>query len=94
MSAELCAEFLVGRFRLSAVRQDITDTAAFDVWARMQDGHPLTMSLCHQVIAELGSTARAHRVYHQVQQWQADTDRTRRLSRPLKRVAAQRRESE
>ena len=50
------------------MRQDITDTAAFSVWARIQDGHPLTMSLCHQVIAELGSTARAHRVYRQVRQ--------------------------
>jgi hypothetical protein len=61
--------------------QDKIDAAAFDVWERIQAGHPLTMSLCHQVIAELGSTARAHRVYHQVRQWQTDTDRTRRLSR-------------
>jgi len=67
--------------RLSAVRQDVIDAASFAVWARIQDGHPLTMASCHQVIAELGSTARAHRVYHQVRQWQADTDRTRRLSR-------------
>jgi hypothetical protein len=46
----------------------------------MQDGEALTLGLCREVIAELGSTARAHRVYHQVQQWQADTDRTRRLN--------------
>ena len=63
------------------MRQDIIDAAAFEVWARIQAGEPFTMSLCHQVIAETNSTARAHRVYRQVQQWQADTDRTRRLSR-------------
>ncbi len=65
---------------LSAVRvQDVVDQAAFSVWERIQRGEPLAMSLCHQVIAELGSTANANRVYLLVRQWQVDTDRTRRL---------------
>jgi hypothetical protein len=63
------------------VRQDIIDAAAFDVWARMQDGQPLTMALCHRVIAELGSTARANEVYYLVRQWRTEITRTRRLSR-------------
>jgi hypothetical protein len=60
------------------VRQDVIDAAGFAVWRRIQAGEPLTLQLCRQVIGESGcSTARAHRVYRQVQQWQADTDRTR-----------------
>ena len=61
--------------------QDKIDAAAFAVWARMQAGQPLTMTLCHRVIGELGSTARADRVYYVVRQWQSEVSRTRRLSR-------------
>ena len=47
----------------------------------MQAGEPLTLGLCREVITELGSTANADRVYYLVRRWQADTTRTRRLSR-------------
>ena len=63
------------------MRQDKIDTAGFEVWARVRAGQPLTMALCHQVIAESGSTANAQNVYFQVRQWQAETTRTRRLGR-------------
>jgi hypothetical protein len=63
------------------VWQDKIDAAGFAVWARIQAGESLTMQLCRQVIAELGSTARPERVHYLVRQWQADTARTRRLSR-------------
>jgi hypothetical protein len=32
------------------MRQDIIDAAAFSVWARVQAGEPLSMTLCHRVI--------------------------------------------
>jgi hypothetical protein len=61
------------------MRQDIIDAAAFDVWARIQDGQPLTMTLCPRVVAELGSTARVNEVYFLVRQWRSEITRTRRL---------------
>jgi hypothetical protein len=61
--------------------QDIIDAAAFDVWARMQAGQPLTMALCREVTTELGKPAYADKVYWLVQQWCSGIAQTRRLSR-------------
>jgi hypothetical protein len=51
------------------------------VLARIQGGEPLTLGLCRQVISDSDSTANAGRVYRLVQQWRAQIDDTRRLSR-------------
>jgi hypothetical protein len=39
------------------------------------------MALCREVATELGKPAYAGKIHYLVRQWQADTDRTRRLSR-------------
>lgn len=59
------------------------DTAALEVFRRLQDDDELqlSMSLVCSVIRELGSDARPTAVYFQVSVWLRDLNRTRRLAR-------------
>ena len=63
------------------MRQDVIDAAGFTVWTRVQGGEPFTMALCREVATGLGRPAYASSVYRLVQQWQAQINDTRRLSR-------------
>jgi hypothetical protein len=63
------------------VYQGTIDAAGFAVWARIQGGEPLTLALCREVVAELGSTARPNAVYFQCRQWDSGITQTRQLGR-------------
>jgi hypothetical protein len=52
--------------------RDVVDAAGFAVWERVQAGEPLTGQLCQRVVAELGSTANAERVYYQARKWRSE----------------------
>jgi hypothetical protein len=61
--------------------QDVVAAVGFVVIERVEAGEPLTLGLCREVVAELGSTARPNSVYFQCRQWQAGISQNRRLSR-------------
>jgi hypothetical protein len=59
--------------------RDVVDAVGFVVWERVQGGEPLTLGLCLRVVAELGSTVNAERVYYQARRWRSEVSQTRRL---------------
>lgn len=60
-------------------QRDADDLAALAVFRRVRrDGHPLTMTLVRETVADLGGAAKADRVYFQVQVWTNEIAATQR----------------